>query len=257
MTKEKAIKIVVEDASAKRAADLANSYVSELDRLNQTLNITKASSSRRFTENQLKETAKALRLAEEALKEFQASHKAFAMEKQSHALIEAAATIQGQLTAQQVQLEVMSTYLSPNNPEIERVRSSINELRKQLAALDTGKNKDGVARTSRLHPSIAAVPDLALQYARLLRDVKVQETLFEVLSAEYEQARYQEARNTPTVEVLDYAVPAEIKSHPITSLNLLVGGILGFIVSVLYCNWLENREQKKSSLTEIGLEKAA
>jgi uncharacterized protein involved in exopolysaccharide biosynthesis len=257
VTKEKAIKIVVEDTSPQRAADIANAYVSELDRLNQTLNVSKAGYSRRFIENHLKETTKTLRQAEEALEEFQTKNKAVSMESQSHALIEAAAMIQGQIMVQQVQLEVMDTYLSPNNPEMERVRSSINELRKQLGALDSGKSGKGMLRGDRLHPAIAAVPALALQYGRLLRAVKVQETLYGLLSSEYEQARYQEARNTPTVEILDLAIPAERKSHPITTLNMLMGGVMGMIFSVLLAFWLEYRDRKKAGPTEMVLERAA
>jgi tyrosine-protein kinase Etk/Wzc len=257
LTKEKVIKVVVEDEDPQRAADMANFYVSELDRLNQTVNVSKAAHSRKFLQNQLQETKKKLTQAEEALKEFQTANKAIAMQAQSQGLFEAAAAIQAQIMAHQVQLEVMDSYLSQNNPEMERVRSSINELRKQLAALDTGKSGKGMLHSDRLNPAINAVPALVLEYGRLLREVKVQETLFTLISSEYEQARYSEARDTPTVNVLDPAVPAELKSRPITTLNALIGGIMGMIIGVLLAFWLESQDRRKAGHIETVLEKAA
>jgi len=257
MSKEKAVKIVVEDTSPQLAADIANAYVSELDRLNQTLNVSKSAQTRKFLQNQLQEAQKKLHQSEEALKEFQTANRAIAMEAQSQGLFEATAAIQNQIMAQQIELEIKDSFLSQNNPEMERGRSIINELRKQLAALDTGKSGKGMLRGDRLRPAITAVPTLALQYGRLLREVKVQETLYGLLSSEYEQARYQEARDTPTVEILDLAIPAEQKSHPINSVNTLFGGVVGMILSVLLALLLEYRDRRKVGSIEMELEKAA
>ncbi len=138
VTKEKVIKITVEDTTPPLAAEIANFYVSNLDRLNRTLTISKASQNRAFIERRLADTQLNLVKAEEALKDFQAHNKTVAVEAQSKAMIEAAAMIQGQITAQEVQLQVMSTYLSPDNPELARVRSGIEELKKQLYLLESG-----------------------------------------------------------------------------------------------------------------------
>ena len=257
LTKEKVIKVVVEDEDPQRAADMANFYVSELDRLNQTVNTTKAAHTRKFLQNQLQETQKKLVQAEEALKEFQTANKAIAMEAQSHGLFDAAAAIQTQIVAQQIELEIKDSFLSQNNPEVERVRSVINELRKQLAALETGKNGKGMLRGDRLNPAVTAVPALALQYGRLLRDVKEQETMLMLMSTEYQQARYLEAHDTPTVQILDSAVPAEVKSRPSGVINTLCAGFVALILSVWRAFWLESRERRKAGSIEMELEKAA
>src|SRR5207249_11400412 len=115
---------------------------------------------------------------ERELKDVQSQNKTVAVEAQSKAIIEAAAMIQGQITAQEVQLQVMSSYLSPDNPELSRVRSSIEELKKQLYLLESGKGGKGMLPGDRLHPAMVTVPGLALEYGRLMREVKVQETLY-------------------------------------------------------------------------------
>ena len=171
------------------AAEMANFYVAHLDRLNHTVTVSKASQNRAFIERRLVETKVGLVKGEEALRDFQTKNKTVAVETQSKAMIEAAAMIQGQITAQEVQLEVLSSYLSQDNPELSRVRSSIEQLTKQLMLLESGKGGKGMLPGDRLHPAMITVPDLALQYGRLLRELKVQETLYALLTSQFEQAK--------------------------------------------------------------------
>ncbi len=249
VTKEKVIKITVEAKQPQLAADLANFYVANLDRLNRTLNVSKAGQNRAFIERRLAETQVNLVKAEEALKAFQTQNKTVAVEAQSKALIEAAAMIQGQITAQEVQLQVMSGYLSTDYPELSRVRSSIDELRKQLYMLESGKGGKGMLPGDRLHPAMVTVPSLALEYGRLMRELKVQETLYTLLTSQHEQAKLAEARDTPTVQVLDPAVPAEKKSRPSITLNMIIGGLVALFVGLFLAFFLEYLER-------VGLRRA-
>ncbi len=250
VTKEKVIKITVEAKNPQLAADIANFYVSNLDHLNQTLNVSKASQNRAFIERRLGETQVNLVKAEEALKEFQTQNKTVAVEAQSKAMIEAAAMIQGQITAQEVQLQVMSGYLSPDNPELSRVRSSIEELKKQLYLLESGKGGKGMLPGDRLHPAMVTVPGLALEYGRRLRDLKVQETLYALLTSQLEQAKLAEARDTPTVQVLDPAIPAEKKSKPRIGLNMMIAGVLALFVGIFLAFFLEYLERIRARQAE-------
>lgn len=243
VSKEKVIKFTVEDKNPQLAADVANFYVSNLDRLNRTLNVSKAGQNRAFIEGRLAETHVSLVKAEEALKDFQTHNKTVAVEVQSTAMIQAAAMIQAQISAQEVQLQVMNGYLSPDNPELSRVRSSIEELKKQLYLLESGKGGKGMLPGDRLHPAMITVPGLALEYGRLLRELKVQEALYSLLTSQYEQAKLAEARDTPTVQVLDPAIPAEKKSKPSIRLNMMVAGALAFFVGIFLAFFLEYLER--------------
>src|SRR5206468_4417633 len=109
----------------------------------------------------LAETQIRLGEAEEAVRGYQTHNETVAVEAQSKAMIGAAATMQGQIMAQEVQLQVMSAYLSPDNPELSRVHSSIEELKKQLYLLESGKGGKGMLPGDRLHPAMVTVPGLA------------------------------------------------------------------------------------------------
>lgn len=245
-TKEKSIKIIAEAKSPQLAADLANFYTANLDRLNRTLNVSKAGQKREFIERRIEETQVKLVRAEEALKDFQTQNKTVAVEAQSQAMIEAAAMIQAQIMANEVQFQAMSSYLSPDNPQLVPVKSTLEELRKQLSLMELGKGGKGKTTGDSLHPAMIKVPALALEYGRLLRDLKVQETLYTLLMAQYEQAKLQEARDTPTVQVLDPAVPADRKSRPSIMLNVLVAGLMSLVGALFLVFSIEKNEQIKS-----------
>ena len=253
VSKEKLITITVEAELPQLAADIANFYVTHLDRLNRTLNVTKAGQTRVFLERRLAESKINQVREEEAFKEFQIKNRAVALEPQAQAMIQAAAMVQAQIMAQEVQLQVMGTYLSPNNPEMARARSGLDELHKQLHMMKSGKGGKGMLPGDQLHPAMVTVPTLALNYARALRALKVQEALYVMLTSQYEQAKLAEARDTPTVQVLDPAIPAEKKSKPRIGLNMMIAGVLALVVGVVLAFALEYvgrvRAQQKEPLT--------
>jgi len=246
LTKEKVIKVTVEDKDPQLASDIANFYVSNLDRLNQTLSVSKARENRKFIEQRVVDTKQALVKLEEALKDFQTQNRTVAIEAQSKAMIEATATIQAQIMAQEVQLQVMGTYLASNNPEMARIQSSFSELRKQLQIMESGKSGKEHLPGDRLRPAITSVPALALEYGRMTRDLKVQETLYALLVSQYEQAKLSEARDTPTVQVLDPAIPAERKSRPKISLNVLIAGMMSLLIGIFWAFIREAMDRRKS-----------
>lgn len=248
VTKEKVIKVAVEDEDPQVAADMANFYVANLDRLNRTVTVSKAGQNRAFIERRLGETMETMAKAEDALREFQTKNRTVAVEAQAKVMIEAAAILQGQITAQEVQYQVMGTYLSPDNPDVARIRSNIEELKKQLSTMETGKGGKGQLPGDRLHPAMTTVPDLALQFARLYRQVKVQETLFTLLTSQHEQAKIAEARDTPTVQVLDQGIPADKRTRPRLLLNTAVAGLLALVIGVFLAFFLDYRARVRPAL---------
>src|SRR5437867_519288 len=118
--------------------------------------------------------------------------------------------------------------------------SNLDRLNRTLNVRKGGK---GMLPGDRLHPAMVTVPGLALEYGRLMREVKVQETLYSLLTSQNEQAKIAEARDTPTVQVLDPAIPAEKKSKPSIRLNMLIAGVLALFVGFFLAFFLEYLER--------------
>jgi uncharacterized protein involved in exopolysaccharide biosynthesis len=70
------------------------------------------------------------------------------------------------------------------------------------------------------------LPLLGVKYADYYRRAKTEETIFELLTEQYELAKVEEAKETPSIKVLDVAEIPERKSYP-PRLLIMGEGALG------------------------------
>src|SRR5437588_6940153 len=137
-------------------------------------------------------------------------------------MVEAAATLQGQLIAAESELEGLRQIYSDNNVRVRSVRARIAELKYQLEKIG-GKGEGSDQQQASLYPSIRRLPLLGVTYADLYRRTRVQEAVFESLTKEYELAKVQEVKEIPTVKVLDSPNIPDKKSFPTRRLIMLLG----------------------------------
>ena len=97
---------------------------------------------------------------------------------------------------------------------------------------------------------LGIVPEVGLQYARLFRELKLQETLMEFLLPQYEQAKIQEAKDTPTVQVLDKAVPPDLRAKPKRAIMVIMVGFISFIFCAIFVFTLEYYNRMKNDENE-------
>lgn len=210
-SKEEIVTIRVEDKDPRLAADLANAFVEELDRINRGTVMTSGQRMRAFVEKRLLETKADLAAVEESLKSFQQVNNAVKLDDQSEAIIDAIGSVKGSLMAKEVELDTLMSYAAPANPKVQLLKSEIDGIKEKLRELEQGR---AASRGRDIFIPTDKIPGLSFQFARLLRDAKVQETLFELLTQQYEMARIQEAKDSPTVQILDTAKPPEARSRP-------------------------------------------
>lgn len=222
------ITIRVEHNDPKIAADMANAFVEELKNLTQNLAVTEASRRRLFFEEQLKNTKMALVRAEESLKDFQEKTGAIEIKEQAKVIIESVAHLRAQIAAKEVQRKVLMSYATPRNPDVQKAEDELRGMKEQLAKLETreGNNPDSLMSTGRI---LSTGPD----YMRRLRDLKYQETLFELLAKQFELAKIDEARDATIIQVIAKAIPPEKRAKPKRTNMVLIAMFGGFFLSVI------------------------
>src|SRR6185437_7113037 len=224
--------ISVTDKSPQRAADMAQEYVAELNRIVTNLNTSSAHRERVFLEGRLSQVQQNLESAEKQFSQFASKNTAIDIQEQGKAMIEAGATLEGQLIAAQTELEGLRQIFTDNNIRVRETQARIDEIRRQIQKLggNSAGSKNGnnasSASTGALYPTIRELPILGVTYTDLYRQMKVQEAVFEALTQEYELAKVEEAKETPSVKVLDPANVPETKSSPHRLLIMLVGALL-------------------------------
>lgn len=183
--------VTFEDRDAQRAADITNFLVAELDRFNVETYKTRGKRLRQFLEGRVGEVQRQLVAAEERLQDYERRNRVV-----SSADVEAARGV-SDILAQKFNLETqrafVRTYTSPGNNEL-------TSIERQLGALNS---------------EIGKLPEVKKEGARLALEVEMQRKLLMLMTAQFEEARMQETRDTPTVTVLDTASKPQIKVRPL------------------------------------------
>jgi tyrosine-protein kinase Etk/Wzc len=216
------IAIGATDKDPKRAADMANFMVANLNAIYVELKTGKAKLFRQFLEERVAIAKNDLQSVELQFNEFQKNNNIIELEEQTKATIEAGATIEAQIVAANIELKITKEIYGSNS-------FKITTLEDKLKALKQERYKYSNNTTNDIFPAIKNVPDLSLKYYRLKRDLKVQELVFQFLTEQYEQAKFEEAKNTPFIQVLDNATPPEKRSKPKRTRLVLIA----FFFSVL------------------------
>jgi uncharacterized protein involved in exopolysaccharide biosynthesis len=244
------ISIRVTDKNPKQAAAIAQEYVEELKRVVTQVNTSSAHRERVFLEERLTQVKQDLESAEKGFSEFASKNTAIDVPAQGRAMIEAAATLEGQLIAAETELQSVKQIFSDGNVRVRATQARVAELQHQLEKL-SGKFDNATTSNQPddqlMYPSIRKLPLLGVNYADLYRNTKMQEAIFETLTQGYELAKVEEAKETPSVKVIDLPNVPEKKSYPPRLLIIFLGALFPcFLVAVWLlgnAQWIEIDQQ--------------
>lgn len=229
------IQIAVLDRDRRLAADIANDYVHQLDRLNQGLSRGFAQERKRFLGGLMKESDAGLLGAKKDLQNFLLQHNAVSVEDQMRATIDAAAKVEMEKIALQFQLWGLQGIVSPDHPQIREVMNSIKLRDRELDYMNFGSVGSPASgsedRQASLFIPLKNVPDLTLEYGSKAKEVLVQEGLSKYLKEQWLQTNADELNTVSTVQTVDFARPPQLKSKPKRTLIVLVSGLLSFVFS--------------------------
>ena len=241
------ISIEFEEEDPQFAADVANAHVQELGHMLDMLAVTDAQQRRVFFESQIKKVQENLSSAEIAFRQAKEKSGLQVTSVIAETGVRASAELRGQIAAREVQLQSLSRFATPQNPDVQRIASEVSAERAQLQKLEQGTGQ--VVGTT-----------LQLEAVKSYRDMKVQEAMLEVLIKQFELARVDEAKEGPLIQVVDLATPPERRSKPKRTLIVLVSALAGFFLGVLLAFLkvsLRNLNQTPDGQIQLGLLKKA
>jgi uncharacterized protein involved in exopolysaccharide biosynthesis len=226
------ITITFSDTDPRRAQAITQAYLDELNSIVTRANTSSARREREFIEKRLVSVQTELQGAEKALSQFSSTNVTLDIKEQTHAMVDAAAKLQAELIVGQSELDSLEQIYGDANVRVRAARARIGVLQSQLTKMSGSAAAEGSDESNeasgQLYPSLRQLPRLAVPYADLYRRVRIQETVFELLSQQYEMARLEEAKDTPVVAVIDQPLVAEKKSFPPRLLMILL--LTGFAV---------------------------
>lgn len=232
------ITVSVDDKDPERASKMANAFIEELKDLTKGLAIIEAAKRRLFFEDQLKDAKLALTRSEEEMRGFGEKTGAILVDEQAKALIEGVGSLMAQIAEKEVELKVMRSYSTPNNPDLQKTEEALRGMKAELAKLEAKGN----TTPNPILPA-GSLPEIGTEYARKLRDLKFNETLVTLLIQQYELAKLDEARDAVVIQVVDKAVRPEKEAKPKRGLMIIVATFGGFFISIVAAFFMEYKEK--------------
>ena len=225
------ITLTVRDHDRQVAMDMAGAYVDELDRVVARVSTSSARRERVFVEQRIAEERKQLDDSEKQLSQFASSTMALDVPEQIKVTVGSAARLQGELIAARAQLEGLSQVYAPDNFRVKALRGNVAELERELSKINSAPLTPGGSQDqTNPYPSVKSLPQLGVQWVELYRTAKIHETVFELLTQQFEMAKIQEAKEIPTVKLLDPPSTPERRS-PRPALIVELGTFLAALMA--------------------------
>jgi uncharacterized protein involved in exopolysaccharide biosynthesis len=232
------ISVSVVDHDPRRSAAMAQEYVTELNWVVAHVSTSSAHRERVFLDQRLADVKRDLEASEKQFSQFASEKGAIDIPSQGRAMLASAAEVQGELIAAESELQGFRQIYTDNNARVKSLEARVDELRSALQKLG-GANANETSSAGDLYPTLRQLPLLGVTYADLLRRTRVEVAIFETLTQEDELAKVQEAKEIPSVSLLDAPQVPDEKSFPPRLLIASLGVLLGLCFGI---SWIIARE---------------
>lgn len=225
VTDEGALIFSILDRDSLQAKAMADAMLRELGNTTINLGTRAGQRNRRFIYSRIISVKEELAKVEQAIREFTARYGTFDLPTQLTVVVEQLIQMEVALADAEIEYNVASASLDQKHPHLDFLRAQRDEIKAKVEDLMSGKGE------SNLLLNLQELPDMAVEYARLTRDVEILSALLEFLYPQYEQARLQEAKDEPTLLALDYPQVPQKKDKPKRSLIVLACGMFSLLIS--------------------------
>ena len=222
--------IEAQDKDPDFAAQLANAQVKELYVILSRLAVTEAQQRRAYYEQQILKTQAKIPQLE---LEFKVAQKSSGLEVAS--LLAEAGTLPGQIAAKELQLQVLSRFVTQQNPELKKLAVEISALRSQMARYELNKSEPNSNEPKNNGKAGDVASGNFIQKAtQAYNTLKIQESLLDGFVKQLELAKVDEAKEGPAIQVVDEAKPPEMRSKPERKKLVLAYTVTGFIIGFIF-----------------------
>lgn len=228
------IKVTLYDQNQDTVAEMTNYLVHCLDSLNILLNNRQGRNIKEFVGERLEIVIDSLMALESELRNFMKKVGIISLEDQISAGVVNAAQIKSKIIMKEIELDVAKQNLGKSNPKTKLIKLELDKLRNKFDKFFNSQNSK-----QQLFPDFNDVPKLGSKLEQYKRKIQYYEKVIEYLGPEYEKAKIEEAKNTPSFQVIDKAVRPAKKAKPRRSVIVISFFFLSLISMVYYVYFKE------------------
>jgi capsule polysaccharide export protein KpsE/RkpR len=240
------VALTCEDRDPKLAQDMTVYFGEVGNRVFKRISASAAREEVTFLEAQVGKARKDVDDSSQKLQAFQEQHKIIDLPEQTKSVISAMASIKGDLVSKQIEVSYLSGFSTSSESSVVQLRQQITALETKLKQLEDAQVPQGSgAGSANFFPTAMTVPELRFELEQLLRDQKIKETVFVLLTERFENARSEAARDTSTFQILDNPTLPTYRSRPkrrqLAGFGLAMGLAVALVVIVVPVWWRRRR----------------
>lgn len=219
--------ISVETKDKFLSAKIANYVVSELDRYNKTERLTKAKESRQLLEKRINEINSEVDILKEEIKNFQSQHNVLDLEQQTKAIVESYTSLESDRIKKEIELDLLKINFDQNDSRLSSKNDEIQQIKKAIAKIESSSGN------AKYFLTLDNVSDLYKKYYTYETKIKIFEKVMEYIYPQYELSKLEESKEATTLQIIEEAVPAGIRSWPKRALLCIIVFMLSFVSLIL------------------------
>jgi len=241
--KDTTISVSIQSHDPVFASDLANSYVKELDRYNLNNSFTSARSLREYIEKRMDEADKELDQAQVKLREFQEKNRAVSITQQAEATLKVLGDMESRRVALEVEKATKEKFYKGPHIQIEQLEAQMEALRKNIDSLTYSKESSVPVELEQgkveFYIPLTRIPGLNFDESKLLLKVKAKTGVVTLLTTQLEQAKLDEAKDMPTIKVLEWSYPPEKPVKPKIRMNIILSLVVSLFLGIFIVFFME------------------
>ncbi len=209
------------DKEKQRAKDIADFIIFQLNRIYSEMNALNAKNNKEFIQQRYDSARQDLKAIEDSLENFQIKY-GISPEIQAEVVSKASFGLEVSIKSEEVKLELLRKILTPDQPELKEQEERISILKKQLDDIRNSNEDNSDFQ-------LKGLPTVLINFYRLKREIEIQNRIVTTLIPIYEQTKFEEKRETPTVVILDYPNLPEKKAKPKRLTTVAISMVAFFI----------------------------
>lgn len=245
LAEDNSFHISVRASSAHKAADMVNYILQYLNETVIKLNVAKSKTNKEFLEKRYAEIKRDLKNAEDSLQIFQQRSGILDPKEQPRLILNSFSKLENDVMEKQIELSIMEKIASKDSPQLNLLRTQLQEYKSSFENLK--KKGDG----ENLMQPMSSLPEKTKNYLRYFRNVEMYNTILEFIAPLYEQAKFEEQKDMPVLQVIDYGNVPQKRVFPQRTLLSLA---ISFVIMLFVIAFLIIKEMlKKSSNPKLSI----
>ncbi len=228
LNKQDAFEITVRANSPTKAAQMVDYLLDFINNKVIELNVSKAKENREFLESRYLEVSTTLTNSEDSLQKYQEKSGLYEAEDQLKLILGAYLDLETKVMSKKLEYSYLEKVLPEESPVLKQSKLELELLSDQF---DKVKNQ---GKSNSMFLPYKTLPNKAKNYLRYYQEVKLNQTILEFLVPLYEQAKFEEQKEIPILQIIDSGSVPELKAYPPRTLFSIIIALIVTMFAILY-----------------------